>query len=162
MRSDLPPDSLSGMKYTVFGLGDSSYSKFNVASIKLYKRVGDLGAESILARGTGDDQHRLGLYGGLLPWMDELTQTLLVLFPPTQSPISHDVLLPQRYELVYGQATDQGETFTPSSTNYSDANPFYASLAVNKQLTDPDTTLPYHEQRDVRHLEFDITGSGIQ
>lgn len=30
LRKSLPPDSLSGLQYAVFGLGDSGYPKYNV------------------------------------------------------------------------------------------------------------------------------------
>jgi sulfite reductase alpha subunit-like flavoprotein len=35
LRKDLPPGSLSNLKFTVFGLGDSSYEKFNAMAKKL-------------------------------------------------------------------------------------------------------------------------------
>ncbi|KAI9374946.1 hypothetical protein BJX61DRAFT_532026 [Aspergillus egyptiacus] len=41
----LPPTFLSGVDFTWFGLGDSSYPKFNWAARKLYKRLLQLGAE---------------------------------------------------------------------------------------------------------------------
>jgi sulfite reductase alpha subunit-like flavoprotein len=44
LRKDLPPGSLSKLKFTVFGLGDSSYEKFNAMAKKLTQRLLDLGA----------------------------------------------------------------------------------------------------------------------
>jgi sulfite reductase alpha subunit-like flavoprotein len=44
LRKDLPPGSLSNLKFTVFGLGDSSYEKFNAMAKKLTQRLLDLGA----------------------------------------------------------------------------------------------------------------------
>ncbi len=35
LRKDLPVGSLASLKFTVFGLGDSSYDKFNAAAKKL-------------------------------------------------------------------------------------------------------------------------------
>ena len=35
LRSDLPPNSLKGLKFSVFGLGDSSYALFNAMAKKL-------------------------------------------------------------------------------------------------------------------------------
>ena len=36
---DLPKDSLKAVRFSVFGLGDSSYSKFNYAGRKLRSRI---------------------------------------------------------------------------------------------------------------------------
>lgn len=43
-RRDLPENSLQGVKIAFLGLGDSSYSKFNFAAKKLYRRLTSLGA----------------------------------------------------------------------------------------------------------------------
>ncbi len=44
LRKDLPPGSLGQLRFTVFGLGDSSYEKFNAMAKKLTQRLLDLGA----------------------------------------------------------------------------------------------------------------------
>ena len=44
LRKDLPPGSLGNLRFTVFGLGDSSYDKFNAMAKKLTQRLLDLGA----------------------------------------------------------------------------------------------------------------------
>ncbi len=44
LRKTLPADSLVAMQYGVFGLGDSSYAKYNFAAKKLAKRLTQLGA----------------------------------------------------------------------------------------------------------------------
>lgn len=60
LRSDLPNDLFDHLDYAVFGLGDSSYEKFNWAAKKLARRLESLGARHIIERGEGDEQHRLG------------------------------------------------------------------------------------------------------
>ena len=60
LRRSLPSNSLENMKYAVFGLGDSSYPKYNTCARKLYKRLEDLGAQSLVPIGLGDDQHPKG------------------------------------------------------------------------------------------------------
>ena len=60
LRSDLPSDLFEHLDYAVFGLGDSSYEKFNWAAKKLARRFESLGARQIVERGEGDEQHRLG------------------------------------------------------------------------------------------------------
>jgi sulfite reductase alpha subunit-like flavoprotein len=44
LRSDLPEKSLKGLTFTVFGLGDSSYTLFNAMAKKLTVRLLHLGA----------------------------------------------------------------------------------------------------------------------
>jgi sulfite reductase alpha subunit-like flavoprotein len=39
LRKALPADSLTGLSYAVFGLGDSSYQRFNFPAKKLHKRL---------------------------------------------------------------------------------------------------------------------------
>lgn len=54
LRADLPANSLSKLKFTVFGLGDSTYPLFNAMAKKLTQRLLNLGAELIHKIGLGD------------------------------------------------------------------------------------------------------------
>lgn len=60
LQKRLPTNSLINVQFAVFGLGDSSYPQFNFAGKKLYRRLIQLGANPIIRRGDGDDQHKLG------------------------------------------------------------------------------------------------------
>ena len=60
LRKSLPPDSLSGASYAVFGLGDSGYAKYNVVAKRLDARIAGLGGDRIIDLGLGDDQDRYG------------------------------------------------------------------------------------------------------
>lgn len=68
LRRDLPPGSLSGLNFTVFGLGDSSYALFNAMAKKLTQRLIDLGAKLFHKVGLGDAQHDFGFEGEFDPW----------------------------------------------------------------------------------------------
>lgn len=100
LRNDLPPELLQDFHYTIFGLGDSSYPRFNWPARKLNRRLEMLGAQELLARGEGDDQHYLGYLrlpkrlscdganfrgfsvdGTLNPWLDNLWSMLLQHYP---------------------------------------------------------------------------------
>jgi sulfite reductase alpha subunit-like flavoprotein len=48
------------MKFASFGLGDTSYPKFNWAHRKLYNRLIQLGAQPICDRGESDEQQPEG------------------------------------------------------------------------------------------------------
>lgn len=50
---ELPSDSLAGLNFTLFGLGDSGYAKFNATARKLYQRLIQLGAKEFYPRGLG-------------------------------------------------------------------------------------------------------------
>ncbi|ODV97282.1 hypothetical protein PACTADRAFT_49021 [Pachysolen tannophilus NRRL Y-2460] len=48
-------DSLEGLKYLVFGLGNSTYEFYNAISKRLDKKLSELGASNISVPGFGDD-----------------------------------------------------------------------------------------------------------
>lgn len=84
LRKSHTNDTLRGLKFLVVGLGDSSYQQYNFVAKKLYKRLLQLGADALLELGLGDDQHYLGLYGGLDPFLHEFKEKLLNLYPSPQ------------------------------------------------------------------------------
>ena len=47
LQKKLPANALEDMKFTVFGLGDSSYDKYNVMARKLRVRLLQLGATEV-------------------------------------------------------------------------------------------------------------------
>jgi len=53
---DLPADYLQDKKFAVFGLGDSSYVYFNETAKLFHKRFTELGAQSVIDLGLGDDK----------------------------------------------------------------------------------------------------------
>lgn len=77
LRKDLPANSLQNLRYGVFGLGDSSYTKFNAVARRLNARLKQLGGQEILQRGLGDDQSENGYLTDLDPWLVNLWQEVL-------------------------------------------------------------------------------------
>ncbi|CAD26540.1 NADPH CYTOCHROME P450 REDUCTASE [Encephalitozoon cuniculi GB-M1] len=75
-RDDLPSTILSHLSFAVFGLGDSSYEKFNYCSKRLFNRLRMLGARPVIRRGSGDSQDREGFLSDFRPWLLELTAYL--------------------------------------------------------------------------------------
>ena len=96
LRRSLPANSLAHLRFSVFGLGDSTYPKFNFVAKKLFKRLLSLGAQPLLPIGLADDQHPLGVDGALAPWMETLLTSLEPVFPAqfAQQPIPSTTLLP--------------------------------------------------------------------
>jgi sulfite reductase alpha subunit-like flavoprotein len=72
LKKGLSSDSLSLLEYSVFGLGDSSYEKFNAAARKLNMRLKQLGAKEIIPIGLGDDQGVYGYFSALDIWLENL------------------------------------------------------------------------------------------
>ncbi|ESZ94489.1 hypothetical protein SBOR_5137 [Sclerotinia borealis F-4128] len=101
LKKRLPPNYLSHVNFTTFGLGDSSYAKFNFAARKLHKRLEQLGGNEIYPRGEGDEQHEEGVDGTFLSWYIDLRKKLLELYPLPDDveQIPDGVLLPPKYWL---------------------------------------------------------------
>lgn len=76
-RRDLPNDCLLNLSFAVYGLGDSSYSKFNHVSKILFNRLKECGSTPIQELVLGDEQHRLGIDGIIYPMLDELYPRLI-------------------------------------------------------------------------------------
>ncbi|XP_020276007.1 NADPH-dependent diflavin oxidoreductase 1 isoform X2 [Asparagus officinalis] len=76
LQRNLGHQWLEGLRYAVFGLGDSSYQKYNFTAKKLDKRLSDLGAKPIVERGLGDDQHPSGYEGAFDSWLASLWKVL--------------------------------------------------------------------------------------
>ncbi|KAK2745743.1 NAPDH-dependent diflavin reductase [Onygenales sp. PD_40] len=174
----LPPTFLNGVNFALFGLGDSSYPKFNWAARKLHKRLIQLGANELYPYGEADDEHLEGLEGTFIPWSLDLRKHLPDKFPlaPGQHPIPDDVELPPKWILAH-QDTREIEGSTPypnvplsepqsgrQLTN-ADISPHFshdprpipntvsATLAANNRVT------PEGHWQDVRHLILTIPES---
>ncbi|XP_019331446.1 NADPH-dependent diflavin oxidoreductase 1 isoform X3 [Alligator mississippiensis] len=160
-RKNLPPSSLCQMDYAVLGLGDSSYPKFNFVAKKLHKRLLQLGGNPLLPVALGDDQHDLGPDAVIDPWLLDLWEKVLALYPlpPGLGIISPDVLLPPRYALHFlDENADDGDQPQQEAARDtpSELHPFAALMVCNQRVT-----AESHFQ-DVRLIEFDITGSGME
>lgn len=98
------------MKFTIFGLGDSSYPKFNWAARKLHKRLTQLGASEFYPSGEGDERHDDGIDSIYLPWHQGLRAALLADYPlPTSvGPMPEDVQLPPKMLLRFASDGVEG------------------------------------------------------
>ncbi|KAI8339167.1 hypothetical protein BC941DRAFT_422326 [Chlamydoabsidia padenii] len=103
LKKSLPHNLLNNIDCAVFGLGDSSYRKFNYPAKKLYRRLEQLGANLIHTRGDGDDQHYQGLDGALLPWLVTLWEKVMVKYPLSagQTCIPDNQLLPPSFRVTF-------------------------------------------------------------
>ncbi|KAG9244536.1 putative NADPH-dependent FMN/FAD containing oxidoreductase [Calycina marina] len=160
LRKSLRPRCLGHVSFTTFGLGDSSYAKFNWAARKLHKRLSQLGASDVYPRGEGDEQHDEGIEGTFLPWSADLGRHLLTSYPLPEgvSPIPDDVLLPPKHHLVVAKENTVEEGFISGSlpnaafdhTLLPIPSRITAKLKGNLRVTPP------NHWQDVRHLFFSI------
>ncbi|KAF2232648.1 NADPH dependent diflavin oxidoreductase-like protein 1 [Viridothelium virens] len=159
----LRPGVLRALRFASFGLGDSSYPKFNFAHRKLYNRLAQLGAQPILAKGEADEQDPEGLENSFLPWAQSFRDALLKLYPLPlgTSPVPEKVFLEPQWFLRQATGvpgiTSNGEPEPKSNgadrTELEELplpmpGSIIARVESNTRVT-PET----HEQ-DVRHLVF--------
>ncbi|KAJ9217136.1 hypothetical protein DTO166G4_1191 [Paecilomyces variotii] len=168
----LPPTFLQGVNFALFGLGDSSYPKFNWASRKLYKRLLQLGANEIYPSGEADQQHPEGLEATFLPWCSDLRKHLLDEYPlPSgQQPIPDDVPLPPKWileeqsnpsvfkepdvKIVSGVENDEYPgLYRLDHDERPIPNTFTAKLTQNRRVT------PSKHWQDVRHISLTVPES---
>ncbi|GAB1286053.1 NADPH-dependent diflavin oxidoreductase 1 [Apodemus speciosus] len=169
-RKSLPSNSLCQMDFAVLGLGDSSYAKkmvvsrFNFVAKKLHRRLLQLGGNALLPPCLGDDQHELGPDAAIDPWVGDLWEKIMVMYPvPLDIPeIPHGVPLPSKFifqlleEVPSIGAEELHRARSAPQTPPSELQPFLAPVITNQRVTGPQ-----HFQ-DVRLIEFDITDSNIR
>ncbi|KAJ1667448.1 NAPDH-dependent diflavin reductase [Coemansia sp. RSA 1813] len=149
LRKTIPHDALVGMRYAVFGLGDSSYQRFNFAAKRLHRRLAQLGATPVVERGDGDDQHYLGLDGALDPWLRDLWEALLHDFPLPRPIVPESVAPAASVDVSF----DSSASLDPVDRPPVFPGTVAATLTQSERITAPD-----HFQ-DVRHLRFQIDGT---
>ncbi|KAJ2628582.1 NAPDH-dependent diflavin reductase, partial [Coemansia sp. RSA 1694] len=148
LRKSIPHDALASLQFAVFGLGDSSYQKFNFPAKRLFRRLQQLGGSALVARGDGDDQHYLGVDGQLDPWLVSLWDELLARMPLPQPIIPESVVPDPTFDVSF---CDGSEELPGGSLGESPPeNTYRAVLTVSERITAED-----HFQ-DVRHLRFAV------
>ncbi|KAF1812542.1 NADPH dependent diflavin oxidoreductase-like protein 1 [Eremomyces bilateralis CBS 781.70] len=147
----LKPGCLYPLQFISFGLGDTSYPKFNWAHRKLRNRLTQLGAIALYDRGESDEQHPEGVDGTFVPWLTGLRSTLLELFPLPNGvdAIPDQVLLQPKWLLALDDAP---ESTTNRKANFlvSDLLPITGSVPV--EVVSNDRVTPDDHWQDVRHL----------
>ncbi|KAF2730666.1 riboflavin synthase domain-like protein [Polyplosphaeria fusca] len=158
----LPPACLTRMRFASFGLGDSSYPKFNWAHRKLVNRLVQLGAQPVCGRGEADEQNPDGVDGALALWSVKLRERLLEDYPLPAGlePIPESVLLDPKWHLDLVDSSQHPSYPHSEATSSSASVPLQDTLDVfgglaarvrsNERLT------PTTHWQDVRHLTLDM------
>lgn len=126
---------LPQLQFAVLGLGDSSYPNFCQAGKDFDQRFAELGASRLLDVALAD----LDFKATAEKWIEDV---VAVVKEKAKSAIATATPAPTT-------------TILPESAKYNKDNPFAATLITNQRLTDREA------EKDVRHLEFDLSGSGL-
>lgn len=126
--------ALNDLRYAVLGLGDSSYPQFCVVGRQLDERLAELGGKRLLARADAD----LDLETIAGPWLVQALASAKTAAGP-QSPL----------------ATVTALRPPPATPTWTRAQPFAAELLLNQRITGRGS------DRDIRHLELSLEGSGL-
>lgn len=165
----LKPGLLRRVNFTSFGLGDSSYPRFNIAHRMLHGRMLQLGAQLFCQRGEGNEQHPEGHIGGFRSWIMDLKASLIQHFPlpVEQEMISDDHFLEPKWKLdLANTQTNRSRQSHQSAVEEAHANDvlvdtppgdllpitdgLIADLTANPRIT------PVDHHQDVRLLNLTL------
>lgn len=159
LRRKLPATLLTSVKFTTFGLGDTSYPRYNWAIRKLHTRLLNLGAKAFADRGEGDEQSSEGVDKVYQEWENNVCDKLSKLYPLPESvePIALETLLPPVYPLKLLDSKLKVKTESPEvglsrCEHGQEMKLFRGSVVKNERIT-----AQGHFQ-DVRKLVFKNSG----
>eukprot|EP00928_Gymnodinium_smaydae_P030133 TRINITY_DN2247_c0_g1_i2.p1 TRINITY_DN2247_c0_g1~~TRINITY_DN2247_c0_g1_i2.p1 ORF type:complete len:1896 (+),score=381.74 TRINITY_DN2247_c0_g1_i2:84-5690(+) len=147
---ELPMTWLSGVKFCVFGLGDSTYCQFCYAAASYDVRLGELGGNRILKRGVGDDRDEDRYFTGWDAWVPELWTALGL----PQTPLTREVR-PACYRIDFSP----GKADSPPVEDSDIVPPGATKLVMRTNRLLSAEAMGY--DRDIRHYEFDIKDTGV-
>ena len=130
---------LSGLKFAVLGLGDSSYPMFCGAGKSFDELLAKLGGERLLERQDCDLEYQ----AEAAAWLDKIV------------PLVGSLAAAPAATTGTGNASGSPAPAAPASA-YNKANPFPATLLARQKITGRDS------EKDVRYIEIDLSGSGLQ
>ena len=130
---------LTGLKYAVLGLGDTSYEFFCKTAQDFDSRLTELGAVSVQARADLDVDYQVQADS----WSSEVIAKLEPELKAAAAPSAQVIAWP-------GSDTTAG-----SVSQYNKQSPFAAELYTNQKITGRDSS------KDVRHIEISLAGSGL-
>ena len=127
---------LANLQFAVMGLGDSSYPKFCQAAKDFDQRLAELDAQRMLLRVDADTDFQTVSTNWRQAVIDKLSSL-------------------QQSTSISSTENNTSSSVVVNSSLYHRDNPFIAPVNVNQKITSRDS------DRDIRHIEFDLTGSDI-
>uniref|UniRef100_A0A8C9QZX8 NADPH--cytochrome P450 reductase n=1 Tax=Scleropages formosus TaxID=113540 RepID=A0A8C9QZX8_SCLFO len=153
-------NSLDGVNFAVFALGNKTYEHYNATGKFVDKRLAELGASRIFDLGMGDDDGNLE--EDFVSWREQFWPAVSEYFGVEAT--GEDCSIRQ-YELVVHNDIDVNKVYTGELARlksfeiqkppFDSKNPFLAPVATNRKLNKGGT-------RHLMHLELDISGSKIR
>ncbi len=125
---------LKRLRYTVLGLGDSSYPQFCAIGRRLDARLSELGGTRLQARGDAD----LDIESVAGPW---LAQTIEATRAALRSQPHSATITPLRP--------------VPAAPTWSRDHPVTSEVLANQRITARDST------KDIRHVELALSDNGV-
>lgn len=161
---DNEADSLSSLRFSVFGLGNSTYEFYNAIGKKTNDRLEELGAERFCPYGEGDDG--LGsMDEDFLSWKDLVIDSLKnnLNFEEHEAVYEPSLQLLESTSSVNDAGVSHGEPNSSYVTNSTDltkgpfdhSHPYLSSVAKTRELFNS-------KSRSCVHAEFDLSGSNLR
>lgn len=137
LKKRLPADLLNHIHVTSFGLGDSSYPKFNYAIKKIHTRLLQLGCVELCPRCESDEMAPEGIDGYYAEWEDTLITALRNKFTSIFS-IDENILLPPEYTVEVDSCA--ADVSAPENLYLSrlSSGLLVGSVSCNTRMTAPD------------------------
>jgi sulfite reductase alpha subunit-like flavoprotein len=177
LRKNLSAESLQNVKIGIFGLGDSSYEKFNAAARRLSMRVKQLGAQELVSMSLGDDQAAHGYFTAYQTFCDNIASVYNLNGEQAQQQKADSSTAaidatggrrnPPEYSVSVCPSSIHNSTYSDLYVSYQHRppqyyhppadskfpTPFHAKCTQNMRMTDPQWP------QDVRHITLDIKDS---
>jgi len=155
LKRSLPKTHLSKMSFTVLGLGDSSYAKFNFVAKKLFKRLVQLGATPLTEIFLADDQHELGPDAVIDQWLP-------IFWNSVQPFVSFKIYLKASAGLLKPKFTMRKESSRPVKKYAPKVPPSSVGSVWKCELMNNRRMTPFDHFQDVRLISFDFTGTDLR
>lgn len=162
---DSDADLTANIKYSVFGLGNSTYEFYNAMGKKLNEKLEELGAERIAPYGQGDDGVG-SMDEDFLSWkeicFDSLKNNLYFeerefVYEPSFELLEEDELSAYDVQVSGGEPNNayisMGSDLTKGPFDHT--NPYLAKISYSKELFNS-------EDRSCVHAEFDISECNLR
>ena len=119
-------------RYAVFGLGDSTYSRYNYAAKMFHNRIQQLGAAPLVHRGLGDERDGKGIWQELGPWLETS------LWPALNITIADTSLLIPHNRFTIGAVSASAASDSQAASVGHRGGCWDFAVKTNKRLTAPE------------------------
>eukprot|EP01135_Chromosphaera_perkinsii_P009412 Nk52_evm88s1737 gene=Nk52_evmTU88s1737 len=178
LKEDAESADLSGVKYTVFGLGNKTYEHYQAMGRLVDEKLDACGAERLYIRGEGDDD--ANIEDDFDSWKKDLWPSICSRFGKHYESAASSKLSRQYLLKEYGvDGLEKDQVYTgqhvkvvapkngtipriskPNASSFDSKNPYMATISVNRELFRGNAV--ERDGRSCLHVEFDIKGSGMR